>query len=402
MKINTSTRFISAILCILAILGLLSGCTSENEASPTETATAPTETEAPSEVPSFAAYKDYSLTEDIKVKNIILMIGDGMGENIITNAEIVKGDKMAMKTMPVKAMVNTNSLDGVTDSAAASTAISCGVKTKNEYIGVDETSKPVETIVEFAKARGLKTGIVTTQLLSHATPAGMAAHYNSRSAYNVLLKQMVNIKTDVLLGGGEEYTRPEKMQKRLADNGYTYISTYNELVSGSLSTPLIGTFAYSAMPAGTLPSLTDMSDTALKLLDGGQGFFLMIEGSYIDARESEGDMAGTIKEMQCFDKCVDFVLGWAEKHPGTLVIVTADHETGGVQVPENKTPENVTDALFTSNGEHTDAKVPLFAAGAQASALFTKDEIDNTEISQIMRKALNDTYGEKPENIMSE
>lgn len=401
-------KALSAILALLTIGAAMAGC--GNETTPVETtsaiiaqpATEATIAEVQKDQLSFVPYKEYNLEEDTEVKNIILMIGDGMGENIIENAEIVKGDKLAMRGMPAKCYVTTNSLDGTTDSAAASTAMSCGVKTHNKYIGVDENRQAVETMVEFAKAKGLKTGLVATQIIPHATPAGMAAHVENRNIYNVILKQMINAKVDVLYGGGSEYSDTAKMQKRIENAGYTYIKTADELYNNDLETPVIGAFNWGGMYAGGLPSLTDMTASALELLDGEEGFFLMVEESYIDITEADLDMEGTIKEMQVFDKCIDYTLSWAEEHPGTLVIVTADHETGGVIVPEDKKPENVNNDCFTSGGEHTSTNVALFAAGAKASELFNKDVIDNTDIAKLMRKALNETYGETEVKILNE
>ena len=401
-------KALSAILALLTIGAAMAGC--GNETTPVETtsaiiaqpATEATIAEVQKDQLSFVPYKEYNLEEDTEVKNIILMIGDGMGENIIENAEIVKGDKLAMRGMPAKCYVTTDSLDGTTDSAAASTAMSCGVKTHNKYIGVDENRQAVETMVEFAKAKGLKTGLVATQIIPHATPAGMAAHVENRNIYNVILKQMINAKVDVLYGGGSEYSDTAKMQKRIENAGYTYIKTADELYNNDLETPVIGAFNWGGMYAGGLPSLTDMTASALELLDGEEGFFLMVEESYIDITEADLDMEGTIKEMQVFDKCIDYTLSWAEEHPGTLVIVTADHETGGVIVPEDKKPENVNNDCFTSGGEHTSTNVALFAAGAKASELFNKDVIDNTDIAKLMRKALNETYGETEVKILNE
>lgn len=401
-------KALSAILALLTIGAAMAGC--GNETTPVETtsaiiaqpATEATIAEVQKDQLSFVPYKEYNLEEDTEVKNIILMIGDGMGENIIENAEIVKGDKLAMRGMPAKCYVTTDSLDGTTDSAAASTAMSCGVKTHNKYIGVDENRQAVETMVEFAKAKGLKTGLVATQIIPHATPAGMAAHVENRNIYNVILKQMINAQVDVLYGGGSEYSDTAKMQKRIENAGYTYIKTADELYNNDLETPVIGAFNWGGMYAGGLPSLTDMTASALELLDGEEGFFLMVEESYIDITEADLDMEGTIKEMQVFDKCIDYTLSWAEEHPGTLVIVTADHETGGVIVPEDKKPENVNNDCFTSGGEHTSTNVALFAAGAKASELFNKDVIDNTDIAKLMRKALNETYGETEVKFLNE
>lgn len=402
-------KVLSAMLAILSIGAAAAGC--GNEAKPeastpaiitTPATEATTVAAVQKEETSFVTYKEYNLEEDTEVKNIILMIGDGMGENIIENAEIVKGDKLAMRGMPAKCYVTTDSLDGTTDSAAASTAISCGVKTYNQYIGVDENKQAVETITEFAKARGLKTGVVATQIIPHATPAGMVAHTDYRGLFNVILKQMINAEIDVMYGGGSEYTDTAKMQKRIENAGYTYIKTADELYGGGFDTPVIGAFNWGGMYAGNLPSLTDMTASALELLEGEEGFFLMVEESYIDICEADLDMEGTIKEMQAFDKCIDYTLSWAEEHPGTLVIVTADHETGGVIVPEDKKPENVNNDCFTSDGEHTSTNVALFAAGARASELFSEETIDNTDIAKIMRKALNDTYGEAEVKLLNE
>ena len=404
-------KFIKAIAVLLAMMSvcvIMAGCTEEEVTQPTtaeivaEPATEAQVTEPLKDDLSFVEFKEYNLEEDTEVKNIILMIGDGMGENIIENAEIVKGDKLSMRGMPVKSYVTTDSLDGTTDSAAAATAISCGIKTYNKYIGVDENGEAAETIIEFCKARGLKTGLVATQIIPHATPAGMVAHTDYRGLFNTILKQMINAEIDVMYGGGIEYTSTAKTQARLADRGYTYIETADELFSADLEAPVMGAFNWSGMAAGTLPSLTDMTASALDLLDNDDGFFLMVEESYIDIWEAELNMERTLKEMQSFDKCIDYTLSWAEEHPGTLVIVTADHETGGVTVPEDKKPENVNNDCFTSGGDHTSTNVPLFAAGARASELFSEDIIDNTDIAKIMRKALNDTYGETEVKLLNE
>lgn len=403
------TKAIAALMCLLMIVSVFAGCqqqSSENTDNKADIVTTPaTEATIPApqkDVLSFVPFKEYNLEEDVDVKNIILMIGDGMGENIITNAEIVKGDKLAMSGMDTKCYVTTDSLSGTTDSAAASTAMSCGVKTKNQKIGVDENNQPLETMVEFAKARGLKTGLVATQIIPHATPAGMVAHVEFRDVFAVILKQMIKAGVDVLYGGGSEYTGTTKMIKRMENAGYTYITTPEELYAGGFETPVVGSFYWNGMYAGNLPSLTDMTASALELLEGDEGFFLMVEESYIDITEADLDMEGTIKEMQVFDKCIDYVLSWAEDHPGTLVIVTADHETGGVIVPEDRKPENVNNDCFTSGGEHTSTNVALFASGARASELFSEELIDNTDVAKIMRKALNDTYGEAPVNILNE
>lgn len=400
-------KILSLVLALLLCISLFA-CTGNTTGSePSADNTIPSAeyvenpTECESDILEWVQCGEYNLAEDVPVKNIILMIGDGMGENIIKNAEIVKGSPYATSYMPYSCYVGTDSLSGTTDSAAASTAISCGVKTLNKYIGMDKDENPVETIIEFAKAKEMKAGLVATQIIAHATPAGMIAHVNYRDLFNNITKQMINAEVDVMFGGGREYTDTEKMQARIKAADYTYIETPEEISSLEKGNKAIGSFAYFDMTSNVNPSLTTMTSKALELLDGEEGFFLMVEASHIDIFEAQEDMESTMIEMQAFDKCIDYTLKWAEEHPGTLVIVTADHETGGVIVPESGLPEDVNNECFTSEGEHTSTDVKLFAAGAQAGNLFTEDKIENTDIALIMRKALNDTYGERPVTLLN-
>ncbi|MDO5124545.1 MAG: alkaline phosphatase [Eubacteriales bacterium] len=400
-------KLLALLLVLMTAIGI-TACTKGDAdiTQPTTDVITTAETTAPeieSDLLNWAECTEYSFDEDEQVKNIILLIGDGMGENIIKNAEIVKGEKLSMQNMPHSCFVSTDSLSGTTDSAAASTAISCGIKTTNKFLGMDENRVPVETICEFAKARGMKTGLVATQIISHATPAGMATHYDYRDMYNGITKDMINMEIEVLLGGGSEYTDTAKNQQRIKDHGYTYVKTSEELTAVPGDTEkLIGAFAYNEFSSKYNPSLTTMTTKALEILEGEEGFFLMVEASHIDMFESKLDMDSTITEMQAFDKCIDYTLRWAQEHPGTLVIVTADHETGGVTVPESGKAEDVNKDCFTSGGEHTSADVLLFSAGAQSGKLFSEDRIDNTDIAKIMRKALNDTYGEKPVTLLNQ
>lgn len=403
---------IFALILALALIMSLGACNTNggftSETGSTASSTAPTaevvevDMETELDILNWGECGGYVFDESQPVKNIILMIGDGMGENIIKNVEIVKGDKFATGYMPHSCYVGTDSLTGVTDSAASATAISCGVKTYNKYIGVDENGKPVETIIEFAKARGMKTGLVATQTIPHATPAAMVAHDTYRNQFNAILRDMINARVDVLFGGGGEYAETTKMKARIDEAGYKYITTSEELDTLTPDAPAFGCFAYFDLDASRNPSLTNMTTKALELLQGDEGFFLMVEASHIDIYEAEQDMDKTMMEMQAFDKCIDYVLNFAAENPGTLVLVTADHETGGVTVPESGLPEDVNNSCFTSEGEHTNADVLLFAAGAQADKLLTDNRIENTQIAEIMRKVLNDTYGEAPVKLLND
>lgn len=401
-------KLLGIILSLIIIAGFCGCQTAENNTSSNDnsTTTAPqfeetTVSSVETDKLEWVDFKEYNLNPDEPVKNVILMIGDGMGENIIKNSEIVKGDKLVMQGIENTVYVRTDSLSGTTDSAAASTAMSCGIKTKNTYLGVDENGKAAETMVEFAKARGLKTGLVVTQVMPHATPAGMVCHYDARSVYSTLFKQMLRANVDVLFGGGNEYYKGGA-KKAAEENDYEYVTDEEGLFNLDGSKKAVGLFSYSDISGDKIPSLSTMTEKALDMLNNDDGFFLMVEGSNIDVYESKVDMEKTLQEMQTFDKAVNSVLAWAEKNPGTLVIVTADHETGGVIIPENATATDINNDCFTSGGEHTSTNVLLMAAGAQSDKLFTEDIIENTDISKAIRDQLNKTYGEAEVKLLNE
>lgn len=378
-----------------------SASSSNTEQTTVSTTTEAVATSVETDNVDWVPYKEYNLDSNQEVKNVILMIGDGMGENIIKASEIVKGDKLIMSGLPYKTHVTTQSMsviDGYaefTDSAASATALSTGTKTYNQYIGVDKDGNNLETICEFAQSLGLKTGLVDRHYICHATPAGMAAHNSYRENYAQILRDMSDTGVNVMFGGGEQfYNEYAKTKKAVDENGYKVINSEEELLAldGS-DEKVLGMFSYENMKdAFKTPTLTTMTSKALDLLDNDNGFFLMVEGSNIDVCESLLDMQGTLEQMMAFDHAVDYVLNWAEQHPGTLVLVTADHETGGVQIPENATAEDITDDCFTSGGDHTNTNVLLMAGGANSENICSSELIDNTDIAKYMREVLNASH----------
>ena len=397
-----------SVLLALTMVCSFAACSSSNSslttdttsASQSETSAESVSTEENKEKLEWVDYSEYNLEEDVPAKNVILMIGDGMGKEIIKGSEVVKGDKLVMSGMKYKTTVTTYSqsvTDGnaeYTDSAASATAISTGVKTLNGYVGLDSKGEKLETICEYAQSLDMETGLVARQVVSHATPAGMVAHNSSRDNYQQILREMVRSDVNVLFGGGSQYYKNKKVKNTVDECGYKYISSEEELNAlNKDDDKVLGMFAYDNMGAADMsPSLKKMTSKALDMLDNDKGFFLMVEGSNIDSYEHNGNMEQVLGQMQGFDQTVDFVLQWAEEHPGTLVIVTADHETGGVKLPDNPKPEDINDSCFTSDGKHTNADVWLFASGAQSKELCEKDVIDNTDIAKYMRKVLADSH----------
>lgn len=395
-----------SILLSAIIVSSFAACTNNTDKSSSEVQTTVAEEatvaeELETDKVVWVPYKEYNLDEDSEVKNIILMIGDGMGENIIKASEIVKGDKLVMSGIKNQTHVTTYSQSVAegkaefTDSAASATAISTGVKTYNQYIGVDAEGNPLETICEFAKKLDMKTGLVDRHYVSHATPAGMAAHNTYRGNYRPILRDMLKTGVDVMFGGGEQHYKSSKgTQSDVEEYGYKYINDESSLLALTKDdSKVLGMFSYDNMKGASIkPTLTTMTSKALELLDNDKGFFLMVEGSNIDVCEADEDMQGTLEQMQSFDQTVDYVLNWAQDNPGTLVIVTADHETGGVKIPENATADDINDSCFTSEGEHTNTDVLLMASGAQSAGICKEDLIDNTDIAKYMRKVLNESH----------
>lgn len=411
MKRGVTLKKLLAVLMSAAILASFAACSNDaasnsktEQTTSQSSATEAVQTTSPSvetDNVDWVPFKEYSLDSDSKVKNIILMIGDGMGENIIKAAEIVKGDKLIMSGLSNQTHVTTYSQSVTTgeaeftDSAAAATALSTGVKTYNQCIGVDKDGNSLETICEFAQKYDMKTGLVDRHYVCHATPAGMAAHNSNRGNYVQILRDMAKTGVNVMFGGGEQYYKnSNKTKNYINEKGYKFIDTEEQLLAldGS-DDKVLGMFAYENMKnAYREPTLTTMTSKALDLLDNDKGFFLMVEGSNIDVCESEQDMKGTIEQMMAFDHTVDYVLNWAQQHLGTLVLVTADHETGGVQIPDNATADDINNDCFTSDGEHTNTNVLLMAGGAQSAEICSSDVIDNTDIAKYMRKVLTDSH----------
>ena len=397
-------KLLSVLLALSMVCSFAACSSSESSQTSATTPSSQTETVVETSVPTekleWVDYAEYNLEEDVPAKNVILMIGDGMGKEIIKGSEVVKGDKLVMSGMKYSTTVTTYSqsvTDGnaeYTDSAAAATAISTGVKTLNGYIGLDSKEEKLETICEYAQSLNMETGLVARQVVSHATPAGMVAHNSSRSNYQQILREMINANVNVMFGGGSQYYQSPKVQKAIDENGYKYISSEEELNTLSKEDDkVLGMFAYDNIgSAEKTPSLMNMTSKALDMLDNDKGFFLMVEGSNIDSYEHNQNMEQVLGQMQGFDQTVDYVLRWAQEHPGTLVIVTADHETGGVTLPDNPKPEDINDSCFTSDGKHTNADVWLFASGAQSKGLCENDVIDNTDIAKYMRKVLEESH----------
>lgn len=284
----------------------------------------------------------YAESNSRNPKSIILLIGDGMGQAHISLARYYKSGQLHMDDMPVSSTMSTSPLPNeekiVTDSAAAGTAISTGHKTYNGYLGVDKDKKALETILEKSKKAKKSTGLVTTTRLTHATPAAFASHNPDRNDEENIAKEMLNNNVDVLLGGGKNYFN--KLITKAEDKSYSYVDNPKDLME-SKSEKLLGLFANSHLDYEIdrnkdQPSLANMTKKSLELLSNNpNGLFLMVEGGRIDHSSHNNDPATTAREVLAFDLAVKEALDFAKKDKNTLVIVTADHETGGLSIGAN-------------------------------------------------------------------
>jgi len=286
-------------------------------------------------------------------KNIIVVVGDGMGPEYTTAYRMFMDDKstpeveLTIFDQLLVGMASTHpahSQGFVTDSAAGATALSTGVKTYNGAIAVDVNKQPVLTVLEYAKQNGLKTGIAVTSQINHATPAGFAVHNISRQNYADIADSYFDDKIngqfrlDVMLGGGWKYfIRDDRnLVEEFKAAGYQYVDDRQQLDEVKSKTPLLGLFADVGLPWALdeqdkqrLPSLVK---AAVKQLENDKGFFLLVEGSQIDWGGHANDIAASMGEMHDLAISLEWMSQYVDSHPDTLFVVTADHSTGGMTI----------------------------------------------------------------------
>lgn len=289
-------------------------------------------------------------------KNIIMVIGDGMGPAYTTAYRYFSDNK---ETAQIDETVFDRHLVGmastyparqsgyVTDSAAGATALSSGNKSYNGAIGVDINKQPVESILQFAKKHGKKTGIAVTSQINHATPAAFSAHNEYRRNYNEIANSYFDDKVDgkfvldVMLGGGWEYFIRE--DRNLVDEfqnaGYQYIDSLDQLVKLKKGNPTLGLFGETGMP-WALDSKNNMrlpliAEAAVKQLENDNGFFLLIEASQVDWAGHGNDVSSAMAEMHDMALTLEWLEQYVANRDDTLVVITADHSTGGLTLAAN-------------------------------------------------------------------
>ncbi len=306
-------------------------------------------------------------------KNIILMIGDGMGVAQIYAGLTANHGKLNLEQCTTVGFHKNQASDKyVTDSAAGATAFACGQKTYNGAIGVDANGKSMPTILEIAERNGLATGLVATCSITHATPACFISHQASRSLDENIALDFLKTDVDVFIGGGRKFftnrTDGLNLNDSLKARGYQIANTIEEVKqvkSGKLAA-FLADEQQSKFSAGRGDELVKSTEVALDLLKSNKkGMFLMIEGSQIDWGGHGNDTQYIIDEMIDFDNTIGKVLDFAKKDGNTLVIITADHETGGFSIIGGDMKTGQVEGKFTT-GNHTGVMIPVFAFGPGA------------------------------------
>ena len=346
--------------------------------------------------------QDSSESPEKVVKNIIFFIGDGMGVTHVTTTSIaVNGPDslLRMEQMQYTGFIKTHSANSlVTDSGAAGTALATGAKTNNGMISVTPEGKHLTTILEACKETGMSTGLVATSQISHATPASMGAHVPDRGNQQKIAEQLVENRVDVMLGGGLAYLLPQSHEKsRRKDDkdmlaiakaaGYTVVQSRETLLEVE-ENYVLGVFAEQGLSTQPPePSLAEMTEKAISILSRNEnGFYLMVEGSQIDWAAHDNDQENVIRQTILFDEAIGVAMDFAKKHGNTLIVVTADHETGGMGLNDGWLSGRDLKTGWTTGG-HTGAMVPVFACGPQGG-LFVGVH-DNTHIPQTFAKILH-------------
>jgi len=318
--------------------------------------------------------------EKLAVKNppnIILLIGDGMGLSQVSSAYFFQVAEPAFSKFPVVGLIKTSSSSHkITDSAAGATAFACGVKTYNGAIGLDSNERSIPNITEGLAKRGYASGLVATSSFTHATPASFFAHVSSRSKAEKIALQLCNSKVCFVAGGGKKYIthRKEKNIKNilpnLAKHGFevdTSDVTFSKILNPKKK--YLYALADDGMPSmldGRGAFLTTATVKAIDFLEAQkQPFFLMVEGSQIDWGGHAKDADYLIEEVKDFNTTLEAVFAYAKKQGNTLVVVTADHETGGFTLASDDGDYNKIKPRFSTGG-HSATLIPVFAYGPDA------------------------------------
>jgi alkaline phosphatase len=331
-----------------------------------------------------------------------LLIGDGMGLNCVAVSALQFKDDPFKKFTTVGLSITKSLDDLITDSAAGATAIATGYRTNNHYLCVDSNNKKLKTFFDFAEEKGLSTGLVVTDNVAGATPAAFFAHHNSRHDMLLITQQYLESTIDVVIGGGTKYFTPvderdnNKVQKSLMDElkakGYKFYFDYKSLNDSPPDEKIFGLFEEDNVPEAEKRDYTlgELTSVAIRHLSTNlNGFILMVEGSQIDWAGHDEESDYLVSELKDFATAVDIALSFAESDGNTLVVVTSDHETGGMAITDGSYDASDLTIDFVSD-HHTAGLVGVFAKGPGEENF--GGIYDNYLIGRKLFQLLDDSY----------
>lgn len=418
----TNRRIVERFVIVLALLGAFSVGASGCGRSPVS--------EVPDKSEVAEVSSPSSATPDqvqSAPKRIILFIGDGMGVGAVTAATYAHGKPLNMLSMPYVGLATTHEYEFITtDSAASATALATGHKTHFEGVSVqpgtpqadeEKIERHLKSVAQIAQEAGLRTGVVATTRITHATPAAFGAHRNHRQDYESIAIDMSKSGIDVMLGAGSKNFDARKDEADLfiamQEQGYVVARSAEEVASAQQSgaTKLIGLMHPSDMPpvlsGERAMSLAEMTRAAIETLDrdNDNGFFLMVEGSMIDWGGHDTNGVTVVAETLDMDEAVGVALDYARRRHDTLVVVTADHETGGMNVLDPAYVKIYIDALGGQEKVDKSVALPVGENGvrpespstAQHIALGVKSVGDVREISE--KESADQKYSFGPQEL---
>ena len=310
------------------------------------------------------------------VRNVILMIGDGMGLEQVSCAWVLNHGKLNFDNASVVGLSRTwSTSDLITDSGAGGTALAAGKKTANDHVGLSASGEPLYSFLSKAHGAGMKTGVVTVCHLADATPADFCSHNEYRYNFDDIIADYLTCDVDYIAGGGRDFFAKKRKDGRdiaaeMAEKGYHVVRDEAALLQAEL--PVLGLLSDDNLPvAGERGDLFRHMVTkgldGLSAAAGDKGFAMMIEGSCIDDWLHGNRIDLAMEELLDFDRTIGDVLQWAEKDGHTLVVITADHATGSLTLQDGNLEEGRIGVAFGSEG-HNGIAVPYYVWGAGASA----------------------------------
>lgn len=306
-----------------------------------------------------------------KPKNIIILIGDGMGTNYVSAAVLNLPDNPFRRFTNIGFSITCSADKLITDSAAGATALSTGYGTKNHYVGVDTLGNPITNIFEEAERLNLSTGLVSTSTVTHATPAAFVAHVISRNEETKIANQFTEMDIDVVIGGGSKYFWQFDSIKsfnhfdELKLKGYDIYDSADALLQHEPENKFYALLELESLKKASERNYTlaELTEKAIHQLSKNEnGFILMVEGSQIDWAGHDNNQQNLMTELNDFCGAIDAALDFADDDGNTLILVTADHETGGMAITGGKVDGSEITLKFTTTG-HTAAMVGIFAKG---------------------------------------